>query len=296
MSDWELAAESFLGSRRSENTRRAYAFVLAALVKKAGMPLGEVGKRDVADWVNGMRSDGLAESTIGQRLAAVSSFFDYAADVFDLEKPNPARGRSLRGHRVSQYGNAVWLDVEQAKALLGSIDRGTARGKRDYALFLGYLLLGKRNSEWRTVQVKDLAGGHLHWKGKGKEGRVGMPRPLKDAVDAHLRALGWEAAMRNGVVSAFVFPGQENDRPISAEQVRNLLRKYVKLAGLEGGIHVHSLRHSAAMLRKSAGEDVLSLQRFLDHSNVNTTQIYLHALKQREDLGWVKVSELLGLS
>lgn len=305
MSDWDLAVTAFLESRRSEHTRRAYGHVLGSLVQVAGKGLGEIGKRDVASWANGMRGAGLAESTIGQRLAAVSSFFDYAADVYELEVANPARGRSLRGEKVSAYGNAAWLDQEQCQALLGAIERDTARGKRDYALFLGYLMLGRRNSEWRTVTVKDLAGGQLHWKGKGrKEGRAAMPEPVRAAVEEWLGVSGLTLTLAlslkgrgdRGEGQKYVFPGQDGRRPLSAEQVRNLLRKYVRLAGIEGeGIHVHSLRHSAAMLRKEAGEGLMELQDFLGHNNPSTTRIYVHALERRQDVGWMKVAELLGI-
>jgi integrase/recombinase XerD len=297
MSDWDEARREFLASRRSENTQRAYAHVLAAIEQASGKSLGEITKRDVAGWSNRMRGAGLADSTIGQRLAAVSSFFDYAADVFGLDKPNPARGRSLRGERVSAYGSAVWLDKTQVAALLGAIERETLKGKRDYALFLGYVLLGWRNSEWRAVKVSDLAGGKAHWRGKGrKEGGAALPTQLKAAVDEWLRVAGLESARRNGVMSGYVFPGQDGDGPISAEQVRNLLRKYTRLAGIEcPGLHVHSLRHSAAMLRKEAGEDLISLRDFLHHNSATTTEIYVHALDRGKDTGWVKVEELLGL-
>lgn len=297
MSDWDEALGAFLASRRSENTRRAYAFAVLDLVGMAKKGLGEMRKRDIAGWVNGLRAAGLAETTIGQRLAAVSSFYDYAADVYELDTPNPARGKSLRGLRITAYANAVWLTAEQSAALLGVIDRNYARGKRDYALFLGYLLLGWRNTEWRTVKVMDVAGGNTHWRGKGKkEGMGKMPALLGDALQDHLGAMAQKLAGRNAIGSAYVFPGQDGRRPISAEQVRNLLRKYVALAGIDcPGIHVHSLRHTAAMLRKEAGEDVDAIRDFLNHSSVNTTQIYLHRIDRGNESGFVKVGQLLGL-
>lgn len=287
--DWEAALNAFLDSRRSENTRRAYERTLRELERHAGRSLGEIRKPQVAAWVGSMRAAGLAESSIAQKLAAASSFYDYAADVFDSGESNPAGGRSLRGERVQAYANAAWLDSEQCQALLGAIDRSTAIGRRDYALFLGYLMMGWRNSEWRTVTLADLAGERMRWRGKGqKTGRVAIPDQVRQAVEIWLRDL------RPG--SEFVFPGLSG-RCLSAEQVRNRLRVYLRQAGLEGrGIHVHSLRHSAVMLRKSAGEtDILKLRDFLRHSNVNTTQIYLHQLELAQDSGWMKVGELLGL-
>ena len=43
------------------------------------------------------------------------------------------------------------------------------------------------------------------------------------------------------------------------------------------GIHTHSLRHTSATLYYKVNKaDVKTLQRFLGHRNVDTTEIYLH--------------------
>ena len=79
--------------------------------------------------------------------------------------------------------------------------------------------------------------------------------------------------------------------------VGRLLKKYARRAGLEpAGIKVHTLRHTAAMLRKEAGDDLQSISNFLAHSSLATTQIYLHSIEGRQDVTWQKVEVLLGLS
>ena len=59
----------------------------------------------------------------------------------------------------------------------------------------------------------------------------------------------------------------------------NLLR-YFKAAGLPpSGVHI--FRHSAAKLRREAGESVEQVSRFLDHSSLAVTTT-IHALVRRE--------------
>lgn len=292
MDIWATAKKTFLDSRLSPATRRAYAFALECLEAASGKGLGEIQKADVVVWASSMRRDGLAESTVQQRLAGTRSFYDFSAEMYDLDQPNPARARSLRGARITPYGKAVWLSPDQASALLMAIDRSTVRGKRDYALIMGYLLLGKRNSEWRSVRVKDLGAHGVHWSGKGrKEGNVAYPEPLRAAIEEYLRADGRTVGKPN----EFVFRGRGSGA-LSAEAVRDVLRKHLHAAALDGqGIHVHSLRHTAAMLRKLSGEDISEIRNFLGHSNVATTQVYVQALGEREGAGWVKVAEMLGL-
>ena len=72
-------------------------------------------------------------------------------------------------------------------------------------------------------------------------------------------------------------------------------RRYLEKAGLQpSGLHV--LRHSAAKLRRDAGESIEDVSRFLDHSSLAVTTTYLRRLEGQEDLGWGKVAEAIGLS
>ncbi len=53
---------------------------------------------------------------------------------------------------------------------------------------------------------------------------------------------------------------------------------------------MHVLRHSAAKLRRDAGESIESVSQFLDHSNLATTTIYLRRLEGQTDQTWDKVA------
>ena len=73
----------------------------------------------------------------------------------------------------------------------------------------------------------------------------------------------------------------------------NNLRGYLRRAGLPP-VGVHVLRHSAAKLRRDAGELVEEVSR--DHSSLAVTTVYLRRLEGLEDPGWSKVAVALGLS
>ena len=64
-------------------------------------------------------------------------------------------------------------------------------------------------------------------------------------------------------------------------------RGYVRAAGLEDERHlsIHSLRHSACRLRFQAGEDIVSLKNLLNHSSLQTTDLYLRRLVGMVDHG-----------
>jgi len=85
-------------------------------------------------------------------------------------------------------------------------------------------------------------------------------------------------------------------QPLSMREVGRLLKRYARLAGLDAKkIHVHTLRHTAAMLRHEAGDNVEDICAFLAHSSLAITQIYLHRVEGKKDTSWSKVEALLGL-
>ena len=72
------------------------------------------------------------------------------------------------------------------------------------------------------------------------------------------------------------------------------LQRYLRDAGLRpAGIHI--FRHSAAKLRRDAGESIEDVSRFLDHSSLAVTTTYLRRLEGQEDRSWAKVAEAIGV-
>ena len=72
------------------------------------------------------------------------------------------------------------------------------------------------------------------------------------------------------------------------------LQRYLRAAGLPAA-GVHILRHSAAKLRRDAGESIEDVSRFLDHSSLQVTTVYLRRLEGQEDRSWRQVAEAIGV-
>jgi integrase len=91
-----------------------------------------------------------------------------------------------------------------------------------------------------------------------------------------------------------LWPSLGNARGITSGTFYANLKRYLRKAGLpHAGVHI--FRHSAAKLRRDAGESVEEVSRFLDHSSLAVTTTYLRRLEGQEDRSWAKVAEAIGL-
>lgn len=311
---WSKAFANWLGGK-AENTRRSYQTAWEELLDFTGKMPWEIGSSDIEDYVNSLRQ-GYSDSTIQQRLAAISSFYSYARDKYmdivdGIQVPlyhyNPAKAVSRP--KVEPYGKANPLNLDQVKAFLGAIDIQTVQGKRDYALLLAYIATGRRNTEMRTLTWGQIENdGHnfwYRWQGKGNSGKYELPATVFHAICDFLSAADRLHEMNS---SSYIFtalsdhanrlPGVQHnpDRPLSARYIRDLVKKYARQAGLDPEkIRVHDLRHTAAMLRQAAGDRYEAIGSLLGHKSPKTTMIYLHRVGGRPDPSWRTVADMLGV-
>jgi site-specific recombinase XerD len=288
--NWNQCIETWLGTRGSINTKRMYSIALRDFQSITTVKIWEAGYREFVNWRDDMLKRGLKGTTINARLDSLSSLYIFASceylvenddgSIEPLAKYNQLNARSLRV-KVKQYANSRALSVSEVKKLLGSIDQSTLSGMRDYALLLGYLNLGRRNSEWRIARVCDFEvsnGEYFYrWSGKGQvDNLISVPRELWNVINSYVTASGGRGPFD------YIFMNRWGE-PISGRGVGDLIKKYVKLAGIPGRVRVHDLRHTAAMLRRENGADVEEIRSFLGHSSLLTTQIYLHRLQRVSD-------------
>lgn len=170
------------------------------------------------------------------------------------------------------------LGPDQVGRLLGSCDRSTSAGLRDYAVIVCLARLGLRAGEAGALQLSDFdwAGGRVTVRGKG--GRIDelpLPVDVGEAVVAYLRR------GRPGTTAGTVFLAVNAPYgPLAPSSVSCVVGRAAARAGL-GTIHAHRLRHTAATATLNAGASLEEVALLLRHSDPATTAVYARSDRAR---------------
>jgi integrase/recombinase XerD len=164
------------------------------------------------------------------------------------------------------------LDPAEIQALVGSCDRRTRTGRRDFAVLTTLVRLGLRAGELAALRLDDLdwRAGTIVVRGKGHQAeRLPLPADVGDAVVAYLRRGRPATALDRTVFVRVKAP----HRALSAGGVTQIVAAAGCRAGL-GIIHAHRLRHTAATQALRAGAPLPEIGQLLRHRRVLTTAIY----------------------
>jgi integrase len=186
--------------------------------------------------------------------------------------------------------------ADEVRSLLAVVP-DTVAGRRDRALLLTFILTGRRRSEVIGLRAGDISvegeTAYYSYRGKGgKRGRRELPRPAYEALCATLADAGLDLTSMGKEAS--LWQAGAGPRGVTGSTFYARFRRYLAAAGLAPtGIHV--LRHSAAKLRRDAGESIEDVSAFLDHSSLAVTTVYLRRLEGQEDRAWREVAEAIGV-
>jgi site-specific recombinase XerD len=294
------ALERFIGGLTargaSSHTRRSYATAVGTYLRwldARGLDWSRPGRGDLRTYLETL-SEGHARSSVGQRLAAIRSFYRWAARN-DLCAGDPwgsiATPRQPR--RLPQV-----LETREVEALLAAIEAEAAEAAagrtrapaltaalalRDRALIETAYAAGLRISELAaaTIGSVDLGRGEVRVVGKGRKERVGLlGRPARAALADYLERGRPELLARAGRTAALEAPPQvflnQRGAPLGVRGLRFRLDRLRARAGLPVGVSPHTLRHSFATHLLDGGADLRVVQELLGHESLATTQVYTH--------------------
>jgi integrase/recombinase XerD len=164
------------------------------------------------------------------------------------------------------------LEPEQVDALLGSCDRASSSGRRDFAILTMLSRLGMRAGEVAALRLEDVdwRAGELVIVGKGRRSeRLPLPVDVGEAIVAYLQA-GRPVTAQDRCLFVRV---RAPHHGLTTGGVTQVVVSAARRAGL-GQVHAHRLRHSAATRMLRAGAGLEEIGQVLRHREVLTTAIY----------------------
>lgn len=288
---WRRAVVSWLSGKR-RNTQKAYYRIQDDFFKMWPVTADQVTADMVTAYKLHLQSLGRKDTTVAQRLAGLSSYFDHLVKSGMLDR-NPVDRVERRDLDDSPYGNARPMSLVEFAAIMAQFDPATVSGAMYQALILAYTLTGRRRSEILRLRGRDIAddGDRMKFRVRMKGGKVEyrtMPKAAWAAINHYLAVSGrtlndddplFIATHPTGNyfdTTGQVWVTRSQGEALSGTAAAEAIKRAAKRAGVDPRrVSIHGMRHLAAKLyKKTHGNDMRGLQRFLGHANIATTQIY----------------------
>ncbi len=165
------------------------------------------------------------------------------------------------------------LTPDEISRVIGSIDRNTLTGARNYAMLVTLLDTGLRASELANITLGnlDLTEGFIKAMGKGSKERI-VP------VGKFVRMTLWNYIERirpryGGSDNNYLFLAL-GGKPMLVNTVKLLFSRLAKVSGVKR-LHAHLCRHTFAINYLMNGGDIFSLREILGHTTLEMVNHYL---------------------
>ena len=203
---------------------------------------------------------------------ALRSFLQYARYRGDTTLDLASAVPCVANWAMSSIPRAISEDC--VRQLLDSIDRGTATGRRDYAILLLLARLGLRAGEVVSLKLDDIdwTAGRMNVCGKsGRPTELPLPTDVGEAIVAYLQNGRPPTTSRRvflrckAPIRGFLGPSA----------VSSLVRHALERAGIEAPTKgAHQFRHALATQMLRRGASLAQIGELLGHRSPETTKIY----------------------
>ena len=258
----------------SQNTEVSYERDLMKLVRylkeQKLNSWSAITSADLKGYLNYMKTENLASSTISRNIASIKALFHYLERT---DKINEDPSENLKAPKIEKQPPEI-LTVQEVDRLLKQPDVKTAKGLRDAAMLELLYATGMRVSELIHLQLSDLnlRFGYVICHDSDRERVIPIGNTSKNVLSEYMEHGRVYFVRSDSERSLFT---NCSGKSMSRQGFWKILKKYASDAGITGDITPHMLRHSFAVHMLRNGADIKSVQEMLGHSDISSTQIYL---------------------
>lgn len=206
------------------------------------------------------------------RLTIVRQFFSWLVRTQQIAY-NPAANLVLP--RVPKQLPQI-LTRDEVALMLAALPQKHPRDIRDQAILELLYSAGLRRAELLALKLYDvdLAVGTIKIEhGKGNKKRV---LPLVESARGALTRYVKEARgkLTKAASQQLLFVSTRSGGPLDGNDIKRIVAKAAKRAGVKKRVTPHILRHSLATHLLASNADIRHIQKLLGHSKLSTTEIY----------------------
>lgn len=296
----EAAADAWLEHLEANGTKASSVRAYRAALDRWFLPtlktrsLDRITTADVEHAMSRMRKAQLSDKTIRNYVGVLRALFNFARDkrrrwmtrnpVDDVELPRAPNYTAIRYLTTDE----VWTLVEAVRPVPITGMEGMTYEALDRAMIVTAGMTGLRIGElqaldWRSidfvharVRVRRTYDRKTKTYTKPKSRRSERAVPMPDEVAGHLlRVLStYHPDLVEPDPEALVFAHPVTGDPLGHRLMYERLRAALKTAGLDEAFAWHNLRHSYGTALAGQGVPMRTLQEWMGHKDILTTQRY----------------------
>ncbi|GAB1455854.1 site-specific integrase [Spirochaetota bacterium] len=242
-------------------TVTTYVSVLRRYLEQLDKPIADVGPADIQAWQYVLASRNVSWSLFNQMVCALRFYFQKvrSCDWSVAHIPFQRRRRRL----------PTILSKQEVAKLLDA-----ARSHPKHLAILATLYsTGLRLGELVRLQIADIDSKamlvHVRQGKGGKDRQVQLSVQLLATLRDYYRSCQIKP-------KSWLFPGMKPDCPLDPSGIQRMVPALARKAGIDKPVSPHTLRHCFATHLLEDHTDLRTIQSMLGHSNIQTTEVYLH--------------------
>jgi site-specific recombinase XerD len=219
---------------------------------------------------------GYTYKTVEQNICSLRAFFRFLLETGDVQTDFAEKMPMVQARKQTRIPS-VWT-TDELKKLIAAIDRGSPKGKRDYAIILLACCLGIRCTDIKALKMEN-----FHWAEKKlvftqSKTKTLLSLPLTNEV-------GWAVIEylkygRPKIDSPYLFVKHMAPYYTFSEDdhLTRLIKRYMELAHLptlKKRRGMHSLRHTMASVLLEKDTPLSIISDILGHADADSTAVYL---------------------
>lgn len=265
----------------SENSTQSYIQDLQKLIRffsdnNINKKISEINSNVIREFVY-QQTKLIKPSSQSRLISSLKNFFDYLI-IEKIIFINPIN--SIQYPKIATKIPET-LSTQEIDKLIDYLKKSKKNSLRNCTILEVLYSCGLRVSELTNLNISDIFFDDFLIKilGKGRKERfVPMSKIVKDMIKDYLNSERFNTITKKGFED-ILFLNNRGEK-LTRVMIYTILNIAKKGTGIKKKVSPHILRHSFATHLIENGADILSIQHMLGHTNITTTERYLHVSKK----------------